>query len=57
MRREARCCRIGGPGTYRGAGTLLGMDNGKVYIRMDGVIYAFPINDVPVVLGLEFPPG
>lgn len=33
--------RIGGPGTYRGAGTLLGMANGKVYIRVDGVIYAF----------------
>ena len=57
MRREARCCRIGGPGTYRGAGTLLGMANGKVYIRVDGVIYASPINDVPAVLVLEFLPG
>jgi hypothetical protein len=40
-----------------GAGTLLGMANGKVYIRVDGVIYAFPINDAPAVLGLEFLPG
>ena len=57
MRREARCCRIRGPGTYRGAGTLSGMANGKVYVRVDSVIYAFPINDVPAVLALEFLPG
>lgn len=49
--------RNGGPGTYRGEGNLLGMANGKVFIRVDGVIYAFPIRDVPAVPSLNFLPG
>jgi hypothetical protein len=49
--------RVGGPGTTRGEGELIGAANGKVYIKVDGFIYAFPIVDLEEVKFLGFLPG
>ena len=49
--------RVGGPGTTRGEGDLLGAANGKVYIKVDGFVYAFPIAELEEDKFLGFLPG
>ena len=49
--------RAGGPGTTEGEGNLIGGANGKVYTRVDGFIYAFPVEKLEEVKFLEFLPG
>jgi hypothetical protein len=49
--------RAGGPGTTNGEGTIIGGANGKVYTRVDGFIYAFPLEKLDEVKNLGFLPG
>lgn len=49
--------RDGGPGTTEGEGNVIGAANGKVFMRVDGRIYAFPFEKLDKVKSLGFLPG